>query len=37
MQRPMNSHLAMAALKKHFGLRVPFWSAALQLCLAEYN
>jgi len=35
--RPMNSRLATAALEKHFGLRMPSWSTALQLCLAEYR
>lgn len=36
-QRPMNSRLATATLEKHFGLWMPSWSTALQLCLAEYR
>ncbi|HHI93667.1 MAG TPA: dTDP-4-dehydrorhamnose reductase [Gammaproteobacteria bacterium] len=35
--RPMNSCLATAALEKHLRLRMPSWSTALQLCLAEYR
>jgi len=34
-QRPMNSRLATVKLEKHYGLQMPFWNAALQLCLTE--
>jgi len=34
-QRPMNSRLATVKLEKHFGLQMPSWDTALQLCLAE--
>jgi dTDP-4-dehydrorhamnose reductase len=36
-QRPTNSQLSAVKVEKHFGLRMPSWNVALQLCLAEYR
>jgi len=36
-RRPMNSRLVTAKFEKHFGLKIPSWDVALQLCLAEYR
>jgi dTDP-4-dehydrorhamnose reductase len=34
-QRPMNSCLETIKFEKHFNLKMPLWSTALKLCLAE--
>lgn len=36
-QRPMNSRLATAKLEKQFGLQMPYWGTALELCMSEYG
>lgn len=34
-KRPLNSRLSTERLEQHFGLKMPFWDAALKLCMDD--